>query len=190
MDARGLTMTLTTGSKPRIDFPRRAGFTLIELVLVMAILIVVLSMSATSLSSFFKGRTLQSEGSRFLALTRHAQNRAVSEGLPMSLWIDEEKDKYGLEIAPGFEDRDEKAKEFALGQDLSIEVHWADPGAIRPTGTGSEIVLRFTPEGYLDETNPDLIEIKDKSGAAVRIAQNRNRLNYEITTNNVLVLRR
>lgn len=153
----------------------------------MAILIVVLSMSATSLSSFFKGRLLESEGSRFIALTREAQNRAISEGLPMSLWVDAQAGKYGLELAPGFGGQDEKTSEFELGRDLSIEVKWA-AGAMRRTG--SEVAIRFTPEGYVEETNPELIVIKEKAGASVAIVPNRTRLGYEISTNQVYAQRR
>ena len=44
-------------------FTRRGGFTLIELVLVMALLVVAISVTAPVLSRFFRGRTLDSEAS-------------------------------------------------------------------------------------------------------------------------------
>ena len=186
-------MILPTGKSRRIS-RTAAGFTLIELVLVMAILIVVLSMSGTSLTSFFKGRSLEAEGKRFLALTRHAQNRAISEGRPIQLWIDTAERKYGLETAPGFADPDEEIIGFDLGRDLEIE-------AVIPQGAvtrsrKNEILLSFNPDGYIDETNPDLITIKeggserDSKTEAVYIVPTLNRLNYEITTNNVYAVRR
>src|SRR6185295_17984721 len=55
------------------------GFTLIELILVMAILTIAVSITAPALSNFFHGRTLDSEARRMLALTRQGQSRAVSE---------------------------------------------------------------------------------------------------------------
>jgi prepilin-type N-terminal cleavage/methylation domain-containing protein len=180
-------MMLRTGTKRR-DRCQSAGFTLIELVLVMAILIVVLSMSGASLTSFFKGRTLESEGQRFLALTRYAQNRAVSEGLPMSLWIEPGAKKYGLEIATSFAEMDDRAKEFSLGRDLEIKAEWLSAAPIRRNA--NEIILSFTPDGYIDETNPELITIKEKNGESVFIGLSRNRLNYEITTNRVYAIRR
>src|SRR5512143_2179039 len=64
------------------------AFTLIELILVMALLTIVISLTAPKLSRFFHGRTLDSEARRLLALTRSGQSRAVSEGLPMDLWVD------------------------------------------------------------------------------------------------------
>jgi type II secretion system protein H len=179
-------MILQTGKLIRTR--REAGFTLIELVLVMAILIVVLSMSGTSLTSFFKGRSLEAEGKRFLALTRHAQSRAVSEGLPMSLWIDTAARKYGLEVAASYGEVDERVEEFELGKDIEIEVTVPQGGAVRRRK--DEFVMSFGPDGYLDETNPELIAIKEKGGEAVYIVPTLNRLNYEITTNNVYAVRR
>ncbi len=63
------------------------AFTLIELILVMAMLAIVISVALPSLKGFFRGRNLDSEARRFLSLTRYGQSRAVSEGVPMVLWI-------------------------------------------------------------------------------------------------------
>ena len=73
------------------------AFTLVELILVMAILTVTISLVVPSLSRFFGGRSLDSEVQRFLALTRYGQSRAVSEGMPMMLWVDEKNSLYGLQ---------------------------------------------------------------------------------------------
>ena len=154
----------------------------------MAILIIVLSMTGTSLTSFFRGRTLEAEGKRFLALTRHAQSRAVSEGLPMILWIDTAEKKYGLEHAAGFVGPNDKVTEFNLGRDLEIEVTYPQNAVIRQKS--NEILLRFEPDGFIDENNPELIVIKEKDGDVVNIVTTLNRLNYEITTNEVYAVRR
>ena len=180
-------MMSPTGTSRRIKARRNGAFTLIELVLVMAILIVVLSMTATSLTSFFKGRALEAEGQRFLALTRYAQNRAVSEGLPMSLWIDPEQRKYGLGITANYVEADDQAKEFSLGKDLEIKVDWLSAALLRPRG--EELILKFLPDGSIDETNPELITIQEKKEEPVYIGLSRNRLNYEITTNQVYAFR-
>src|SRR5207249_1124035 len=78
------------------------AFTLIELILVMALLAVVLAISAPSLSRFFRSRSLDSEARRFMALTRAAQSRAVSEGVPMVLWLATKEHAYGLNGAKSF----------------------------------------------------------------------------------------
>src|SRR5438132_9607959 len=117
MDAREPTMTLQAGSK-RND----PGFTVIELILVMAMLLIVISVAFPSLKGFFRGRNLDSEARRFLSLTQYGQSRAVSEGVPMVLWIDARRGAYGLRAQPGYTDSDGKAVEFALGDDLQVEV--------------------------------------------------------------------
>src|SRR5215813_10242713 len=61
---------------------KAAAFTMIELILVMTILTIAVALTAPSLANFFRGRALESEARRLLALSRQGQNRAVSEGIP------------------------------------------------------------------------------------------------------------
>lgn len=80
------------------------AFTLLELILVMALLLIVLAVAAPSLAQFFRGRFLDGEARRLLALTRYGQSRAVSEGVPVLLWLNAESNQYGLRIDPRFRD--------------------------------------------------------------------------------------
>src|SRR2546426_11590252 len=50
--------------------PSCFGFTLIELILVMTVLTIAVSITAPALANFFRGRSLDSEARRLLALTR------------------------------------------------------------------------------------------------------------------------
>lgn len=128
----------------------------------MAILAAVLAVSAPALGRFFRGRNLDAEAHRMLALTRHAQDRAVSEGIPMVLWIDLNQRRYGLmadpawSIAPAgsrggavesmaLESRevlrtvrqdDPRAVDFDLAEDLEFEV---EPSIARQTQGSLEI---------------------------------------------------
>lgn len=176
------------------------AFTLIELVLVMAILITVMSVSATSLSRFFRGRLIDNEARRFLALTRYAQSRAVAEGVPMQLWIDGENHTYGLQMQPGYTELDDKAKEFTLGKDLTIETGLPPlttatiAGALAGGGPSAAMqlseggvslpVIQFTPDGFISLTSPESVAIHDGERETIVISQSRNRLTYEIQTNN------
>src|SRR6266581_9368788 len=90
----------------------RRGFTLIELILVMTILTIAISITAPALSNFFRGRSLDSEARRLLSLTRLGQSRAVSEGLPVQLWIDAARDECGLEADSSYEATDAHAVDF------------------------------------------------------------------------------
>src|SRR5882672_515047 len=90
------------------------AFTLIELILVMALLSIVLAVSAPALSGFFNGRTIDSEARRLVSLTRYGQSRAVSEGVPTILWIDARKNTYGLRTQTGYTDNDTNTVQFTL----------------------------------------------------------------------------
>src|SRR5262245_1918099 len=178
-------------SRPRADrelvAPNRArAFTLIEVVLVMALLTVVLAIAFPSLRSFFRGRNLDSEARRFLALTRYAQSRAVSEGVPMVLWIDAKQRAYGLQAQAGYLDEDDKAVEFELDETLEFKV---TTPLVRPTSmqrnetasiAGNLPAIRYSPDGFIGPTSPDEVIIRQGDEDAVVFAPNANRLNYEI----------
>src|SRR5437870_1766405 len=93
----------TTGflaAVPRVPKERmgsRRAFTLIELILIMALLVIGVSFVTPHLQGFFRGRTLQSEARQMIALMHNGQTRAVSGGVPMILWFDVGQNKYGLE---------------------------------------------------------------------------------------------
>jgi type II secretion system protein H len=166
---------------------RMAAFTLVELILVMAMLAIVLAVAAPSLSNFFRGRTLDSEARRFVSLTRYGQSRAVSDGVPMLLWIDTRQRAYGLEEQSGYSDMDLKAVELGLGKDLTIEATDipAQTGGARPEQGANRNVptIRFLPDGFMSETSPRSVALRDRNGETIWVNQSRNRLSYEIQTN-------
>lgn len=93
-------MTLATGRRNKSHRPkgsRQQGFTLIEMILVMALLVVAVSMVSPRLSGFIRGRALESEARRVLALTHAARSRAISESMPVLLWLDATVGRYGVE---------------------------------------------------------------------------------------------
>ena len=94
--------TTSPTGRPATDRRRSRAFTLIELIIVMALLVIIAGIVTPRLAGFFKGRKLDDEAYRIVALTQHAQNRAISEGIPMSLWIDTENQVYGIREAEGF----------------------------------------------------------------------------------------
>ena len=185
-------MTLRTGNN-RIKSVEATGpraFTLIELILVMALLVIVIAVASPSLSRFMRGRTLDSEARRFVSLTRYGQSRAVSEGVPVVLWINTRQGSYGLRQEAGYAEQDAKAVDFLLGKDLRVEVAnlpaqlgpLAQARATRQTDPNTPM-LRFPPDGFIDETSPQSVVLRDQSGESIWITQSRNRLNYEIHTN-------
>src|SRR2546425_5301550 len=180
---------------------RRRAFTLIELILVMTVLTIAASIAAPALANFFRGRTLDSEARRLLALTRHGQSRAVSEGLPMELWLDAPQGAYGLEAEPSYEANDPKAVNFTLDKDMQLEVANLNPATSGittaiVTSSGAASVsparsnhpnlptIRFLPDGSLSETSPQTLRLTGRDGLSIWVALSRNRLSYEIRNRN------
>jgi prepilin-type N-terminal cleavage/methylation domain-containing protein len=172
------------------------GFTLIELILVMTILTIAVSLTAPSLANFFRGRTLDSEARRLLSLTRHGQSRAVSEGVPMDLWIDASQGTFGLEAEPSYEQADPNGVNLSFDKDIQVQVVSANPSA----GLGSDAAassstttlnshanlptIRFLPDGSISETSPRMLKLTGRDGIPLSLGLSRNRLNYEIQSRN------
>jgi type II secretion system protein H len=163
----------------------RGAFTLIELILVLALLAIVVSIAAPALGKFFRGRILDSETRRLLALTRHGRERAVSEGFPVVLWIDAAGRKYGMQAENGFTEQDSKAISLDIDRDLQIEVTETTTHSTPVMGgkQGTLPAIRFLPDGTLGESSPASLRLRDRDGSLV-LAQARNRISYEIRTQN------
>jgi type II secretion system protein H len=174
-----------------VGLRRPAGFTLIELILVMTMLVILLALVAPSLSRFFRGRTLDLEAKRFLAVTRYAQSRAISEALPVLVWLDQEQQRYGLEADSSYVDRDAKAVEYQCDDAVRFEVEqsaashkagsvWKGNGRM-----GRNMPkIRFIPDGSISESSPEMVVFRgrEKDGE-IFIGEDLTRSKYEIQTN-------
>jgi prepilin-type N-terminal cleavage/methylation domain-containing protein len=175
-------------------FQRRAteAFTLIELILVMALLTVIISIASPNLSEFFRGRALDTEAGRFLALTRYGQSRAVSAGTPMILWLHRAEGTYGLreemkygptkvglahpvEFEPSLDRfNEEMPLEYQLAKDLRFELD------ANSRATNNVAIIRFSADGSIDENSLKMLYIRDKKDSSIPILLTRTRLKYEI----------
>lgn len=190
---------------------RQTGFTLIELILVMALLVIIISLVSPQLSSFFRGRSLDNEARRLMTLTRYAQNRAVAEGIPMILWLDADNGRYGLEAQPGYleNNEDDRAVEHELAQQLTLEVgepitqvtgqQMMDPYSTVPPQLlqvqGIPANYRYiliNPDGFINELSPEMIRLGDENPdrEPVVLGPARNWQSYEVRTNNAYALQR
>lgn len=172
----------------------RNAFTLVELMLVMTLLTVVLSVAAPTLSRFFHGRVIDSEARRLLSLTRAGQSRAISEGVPMVLWVDEKNNEYGLESESSYDDLDDKAREFAVDPKLGMEsvnpILGSRNATLSPPLSNSGLAaksrkrnipfIRFQPDGSVSLDSLRAVRLVGRDEESIYVAQSRNRLNYEI----------
>lgn len=179
----------------------RQAFTLIELILVMALLVITISLVTPTVSKFFDGRTLDSEVGQFLALTHYGQSRAVSEGVPMILWIDTIKQAYGLKQEPGYADSDPKSVEYKLDSKLKIDFAKGLPVAsIANSQTGRILngqagqtpgklpAIHFSPEGTIVRaTSVTGVSFQEGKQPAIWIGPSANQLSYEVQDQNTIL---
>lgn len=200
-------MTLATGLKTSSGVERRspgrtrAGFTLVELLLVMALLATVLAYAAPVLSRFTSRRSLEHEARRLLAVIREAQNEAVSEGRARAVWLDPGQQRYGLEPTP------ESGQPAAL-PDPSNGLLTGDRFALHVlnrnvrlligdglTGTLATVVrLVFLPDGTMEEGAPEVlgleeVEVTGRAPARLYLTKTENGLTYEILNERDYALR-
>jgi type II secretion system protein H len=170
-------MTLTTG---QIKWQRCCAFTLIELVLVLALLVVITSLAAPAMANFIRGRALDSEARRLFSLMHAAQSRAVSEGMPMVLWVDEKNSSYGFQAETTGKTGDPKAENLTLDTTLQIAV--LNVGMSSPTTFNNLPAIRFLADGTVDESSPQTIQLTDSGGVSRWLLLNKTRTGYEISS--------
>jgi prepilin-type N-terminal cleavage/methylation domain-containing protein len=194
-------MTLATGTNNHLR--RTRAFTLIELILVMAVLVMVVSIIMPQLSRFFGGRAVDSEAKRFMALMHYGQVRAVSDGTPMMLWIDSTHGAYGLEQEPGYAGKDVHAEDNKLEDGLKIDTVRSIvklPPANSQTGrivTGQVVqgrtklpAIYFSPDGDINYARSvGGVSIQHANDAPVWIALNSSEMSYGIQRQNPVTRR-
>ena len=81
--------------------PTSSGYTLLELVLVLAIIATALASVAPSLSGFVKGRKTDEAAMQFVALTHWARSQAVSDGTSYQINLDTQAGKWWISVEEG-----------------------------------------------------------------------------------------
>jgi len=171
---------------------RQSGFTLVELIIVMTLLVIVISVAAPSLAGFFRGRAVEGEARRMLSLARLGQSRAASEGVPMILWVDTKERKYGLEEDSSFTQDDPKAIEHSIDSNVTVEIGVNETvqtaltastlfGSLQSSSQHATLPqIRFSPDGSIDETSRENFQLLDRDGGSLWLTISSNRMNYEI----------
>ena len=165
---------------------RNRGFTLVELIVVMVLLLIVASMVAPRMSSVFRGRAPSSEARRMLSLLNYGRSRAIAEGVPVLLWVDTTRSTYGLMVQAGHTGESERQDVFTAEPSLRFEV----PAATDAPASEQEDerlglpenlpAIRFNADGFFDESSVGKIIIRQGDEGALEIAPTLNRLSYEI----------
>lgn len=151
------------------------AFTLVELILVMAILATILAFSAPLLSRSFKQRGLDEDALQLLAVTEYARDEAVSQGVPMMVWINPQSGSFGVQAKDGYEGDATREKTYWLKQGSRFDLSQA------PTNrSGVADAADFDPSGSLVEGGLSEISIADRSNNTVTVAQTDDGESYQI----------
>jgi len=187
-----------TSNKP----PMRAGFTLVEMVVVMSIMVITIGVVAPSFKGFLQGRNLANESRRFLSFTHYGSVRAINEGVPVDLWMDVKAGRYGLAASGGYTETQTNEVDFLLDKDLKMMVsppqgtltrsNWWTPDMTR--GRGRLPVIRFQPDGFISDSSPQNVVFADTSGpkgagSQIWIVENPTHTRYDIDYNHRQVAR-
>jgi len=139
----------------RTNFPGQAGFTLIEIVIVVAISMLVLLLAVPSLTGVLADKRLRRSLDGFNDLVRQAQERSVTEHRSyLIVWGDK-----GVALRPEAfaKDEDEKATAvFPVGQRSALKLLL--PAALRKDPPGEWI---FWPSGICE---PAIVEFNGREG--------------------------
>jgi type II secretion system protein H len=156
----------------------RRAFTLIELILVLALLVIFTAIAVPPMAKFIRGRALDSEARRLMALVHAAQSRAVSEGAPMMLWIDEKGGAYGVSAETSGQNGDAKAENLTLDSTVQL--------AVQNLGTGAQTTfnnlpaIKFMPDGTIDENSPQTLQLVDVDGFSRQLMETKMRTGYAV----------
>lgn len=150
------------------------GMTLIELIMVMALLVVIMAITMPALSGFFRGRQLREEARRFLALTRFARTEAISLSAPMELWLDPKTQAYGLRPL------------LDIGEDPHLPVTFQMADGLQFTFGGQRrnpngmAVIDFLPDGTIDDVSLNNVGIGSRDDGAITIQRSEVGIGYMI----------
>jgi type II secretion system protein H len=166
---------------------KRSAFTLVELVLVMTIMVMIISLVMPSLKGFFRGRNLDNEALRFVALTRYGQSRAINEGVPVELWVNAKAGTYGLEALSGYTETQTKPLTYTL--DSTVQITLSAPSTVMVHSnfwsqakgqSGTTTRIRFQPDGFISDVSPQNIYLRQGTDGQIWIAEAPTHLQYDI----------
>jgi len=152
----------------------RRGFTLIELIVVMLLLVTLAGLSVPQFRGFVEGRRLQEEGRRFIAATRFAHNEAISRSERVELWVSPSKNQYGLRTSTYYQHPNHEPVEFKLGEKIKLKIDgkWLDKEGVA--------VIVYWPDGTLEQDGMEEFAFTDSQKGTLKIGLDELGVNYEI----------
>lgn len=150
------------------------GFTLVELIIVMTLLALITGLVLPSLSRSIRARNLKDEAVRFVAATEYGRDEAVSQGVPMTVWVDPATQRFGVSAKAGYDGVEARNREFTLNPDIHFEVTGATAGG------GMVDVVEFAPDGAPGTAALETVQMADRFDSTVTIARTNDGWGYEV----------
>jgi Tfp pilus assembly protein FimT len=142
----------------------------------MTLLVVLLAVVAPVLSNSMRGRGLQEEATRFLALTEFARSEAVSQGVPTQVWVEPGQARYGMEVKTGYETiagASTPHRDYTLAPETKVE--------LKAAASGNRLVAAdFTADGVLGLQSAESVRFTDRFGETATVARMADGWGYEI----------
>lgn len=152
-----------------------SAFTLVELILVMALLTILMAVAVPYLSRSLRQRGLEQDALQLLALTEYARAEAVSLGVPMTVWIEPETGRFGVDAQTGYLSDGVRKKEIQLNPDVHFE---KIEGASAQNGIVNAV--QFAPDGTPDVSSVAAMRLVDRFHSVVTVALANDGSEYEI----------
>ena len=149
-----------------------AGFTLVELIVVMTLLAIMAAFSAPVMSRSIRARNLNGEAARFIAATEYGRDEAVSQGVPMTVWINPATQRFGVEPRAGFAGIESRKREFAVNADIHFEMENAAAGMVQ--------AVEFAPDGVPTVASVETVRLVDRFESQVIVVRTKDGWGYEI----------
>ena len=141
----------------------------------MTLMVTILGLSAPALSRSFKGRVVKQEAARVLATTEYAREAAISQGIPMVVWIDVHNGRFGTQPKSGYEGDLSRQKELSLDPTIHFAME-EDKGA----QDGRTIAMEFDPDGTPDPSNISSLQLADQHEESATLALSGDGWGYEL----------
>jgi type II secretion system protein H len=154
---------------------QQRGFTLVELILALAVMATIMALAAPTLGRSMRDKHLKQEGLRILAATELARGEAIATGVPMTLWFDQAGGTFGVMPKAGFDAPDRATRDFALPEEL-----WIDSITSARGRSANETTVEFAPDGVPEVSGVDTITLSDKFGGKTTIARTDDGWGFEI----------
>ena len=140
----------------------------------MGLLALVAALAVPSLSGSTRQRTLNDEAMRFLSLVEYCRNEAISQGVQMTVWIDPQGQRFGVEPRTGYDGADSRTREYRTHPDITFQTE-----KIKKSGT-TLIAVECSPDGSISTASVETIRLVDTHNTTVTVSRTLDGLGYEI----------